>query len=168
MRELHNIGTIATLRLPEGWVEGPAEPIIGGRECRKFYPETSPDVFFLSQIRHVPVSQSAAVAFQNSLYAEFHSLSVEEITSLDEVLEALSNQRSFSIKEAATGYLNGRRAILASGQWIEGQTQAIAALIDINGDGQLVHQLYCSAPKDKFETVESEFRSILNSIEWQK
>ena len=154
------------MTLPTGWVEAPAEPIFGGRERRRFHIQAAPEVFFLSEVRNEPLSNPAANAFQHTLYCEFHRLEISEIETLDDSLEALANSNAFTISEATTGYLNARRALFVSGLWKQENSQAIAAILDLKGDGRFIQLLYFSAPKERFGEVEKDFRSILRSIEW--
>lgn len=126
----------------------------------------APEVFFLNEVRNEPLSNPAANAFQHTLYSEFHTLEIGEIETLDDSLEALANTNSFAITEATTGYLNERRALFVSGLWKQANAQAIAALLDMKGDGRFIQQLYFSAPQDRFNEVEKDFRTILRSIAW--
>lgn len=163
-----DLGAVASVTLPAGWVEAPRQPDFGGRTLRKFYPAGQPQVRFCSYYRAEPLSQPASKAFQQVLYGEFHSLGQEELNSIADVLEGMSNAHGFQVIEATTGYLHTQRVIKIRGRWLESKDDTLCLFTDVKGNGEVVQQIYFSAPVHEFTARALESDEIFHSIEWKR
>lgn len=163
-----DLGAVASVTIPPGWVEAARQPEFGGRTLRKFHPAGLPDVRFCSYYRAEPLSQPASKAFQQVIYGDFHALSQEELNTLDDVLEGMSNPLGFEVMEATTGYLNMQRVLKIKGRWLESKHDSLCLFTDAQGDGEIVQQIYFAAPGQEFTARALESDQIFHSIEWKR
>lgn len=163
-----DLGQISSFKLPEGWLEASPAPQMAGRVLRKFCRSDNQSVRFCIYLRGVPVSNPAAAAFQKVLYADFHDLAAEEIASLAEVLEGMSNESAFQFNAAATNYLNNRRALQVEGRWLKPGEDTLCIFIDTDGSGRYIQQIYFTAPAGLLQAHLSEANSMFTSIEWKQ
>ena len=169
MPSLNDLGAIASINVPDGWLILPPDELPGGRQIQEISPYDRSDVIFLSSVRAVELSAPGRTAFMSTLYSNFHQLNQTEIHDLRDVLEGMANTAAFTIETAHTAYLNSRRIIRVSGLWLELKQKETACFVDLTGDCQRVQQLSLIAPIKDFEQfVELVERQILLSIEWRK
>jgi hypothetical protein len=167
---IEDIGCASSLKIPNGWIEAPHSEHNGfaGREIRCFHPVGIPEVRFISYVRTVTLSAPAQEQFEKTLYSEFHRVLPDELHSLSSVLEALSNQSSFEIKAASTGYVSGKRALRVEGVWKMSGEQMLSFFFDQRGDAKLVQELCFIAPDSEFKKNLQFADSIFESIVWKK
>jgi hypothetical protein len=164
---LNDIGAVLSFDLPAGWIEAPPRPTVGGRQLRVFHPQDKPAVRFCTYLRAVALSDPASRAFEQVLYDEFHKLRQEEIDTLADVFEGVSNSQAFQLIEAGTGYLNTRRVIRVYGRWIKAAEETMLLFIDVRGDARIVQQIYFTAPTADFKEFSAIADDIFVSIKWR-
>jgi hypothetical protein len=164
---VENIGIIDSFRLPQGWTEALRAEPMAGRTLRLFHPLEQPRVRFCTYERTVTLSRPTAEVFKQVLYSEFHDLAQAEIDQLQPIFEGMSNSGAFQIREATTGYLNSRRTLRIRGRWLRPQEDTLSLFFDVRGDGELVQQIYFTAPVVEFEDYREDADSIFTSIKWK-
>ena len=166
---LNNIGAIASLNIPEGWVCYPGEELPGERQLQKISPYADAQVVFFSCVRGVELSNPGKEALMRTLYNNFHALNEREIFDLREVLEGMANGTVFAIGAAYTTYLNSRRIIRVTGEWTELKRKEDACFLDLSGNSQNIQQLSLLAPVEDFAKYAALVeREILLLLQWHK
>lgn len=169
MTKASNIGAIREMTIPENWVDYNDSEAPGRRTLRRLAPYDAVQITFQSIVRGVELSPPAREAFARVLYAEFHELTESEIKDLREVLEGVANPAVFRIDEARTAYLNSRRVIVVTGEWIQHKLKEASYFLDFTGKSMYVQQLSFSAPNKEFSKVHDAFEGeSLLSIEWNR
>ena len=108
-----------------------------------------------------------AATFKNLLAEPDHHLTQAETERLEELLGDAADPERFSVLDARTEILNGRRALIVEGRWINSQTDMIRVYLDIRGDGRFAQEVIFSAPIKEYESHIQAVRACLRSIIWQ-
>jgi hypothetical protein len=158
-------GQISQLVLPAGWIEGdPSES--GARLLRPFNLPGNVDVEICLYYRGGPMSDNSAELFANLLKEPAHTLSQHEYDLIWEVLEHASDPRAFQMEKAETIDLNGKRVLAVLGFWPASGLKSYMLMLDADGTGRFVQEIYYSAPADLYATYLSMAQASLQSIEW--
>lgn len=164
------LGQILSIELPEGWTEHTQQShtrtFNGARSVREFYapdPSKAKLVFFY---RGMAIDPDSAAAFSQIIKSPAHKISAQEFASLEEVLGNMAYAKDYRPSKVETVDLNGRRVLQVEGEYINARNTTIELLIDCDGTGSYVQQLYFLAPKDEFAQEASLAKQIINSIEW--
>lgn len=163
----NGMGAVASLELPELWLEAAHEPDVGGRQLRRFHVSYLPDVRFCSYNRTVPLSNPGAETFQRTIYSPFHQVELDELFALEEIVEGIADDLAFEVVDAVTGYLNGFRCLRVRGIWLSVNHVSDTVFIDVKGDGSQVQQLYFAAPEQFFSDHREQGEAIFKSIKWR-
>ena len=164
---IKDVGAIESLVVPVNWIESAPKKVSGGRQLRQFQLFKRPDIRFCSYLRTLPLSQPAAEAFQQVIYADFHTVSQTELESLESILEGMLNPKAFQIIDANTDYVNSHRVLSVRGRWLKMLEETVSCYLDVHGDGQHVQQIYFTAPQGEFEKYAQTADDIFVSIKWK-
>lgn len=105
--------------------------------------------------------------FKKTLEAEPHKLSADEIKGLEKTLGDLADPESFKLTEAHTKDLNGKRVLDVKGVWLYDNKQYHGVLINGDGTGQVVQQIYLMSPERNFSKHDIQFEASCRSIRWR-
>ena len=114
-----------------------------------------------------PNDEADGKAFRKALEAPPHKLSSDELKQLERTLGDLADKESFQLAEAATRDINGKRVLDIKGTWLYDRSQYHSVLIDGDGTGQVVQQMYLMAPASAFAKLDGNFESACSSIKWR-
>ncbi len=167
---LENHGQIAVLEVPDGWVERSADNYyrdIGARSMLEFHPPDAPDAVLCVYYRGLPMRDAAAALFRAVLRQPPHALGFGEIKDLRGVLQERADSKVFTISSARTEDLNGRRILWIEGRYKEAGNDLQQILLDADGTGSVVQEIYFVAPKDIFLKYARSARAALTTIVWR-
>jgi len=170
MAEISNQGQISKMDLPCGWVERDKSDVtsnIGARSVREFTPPDAPDVKLSFFYRGLPCSETTGDAFKGILSKPPHHVTPTELKTLTEILRERGDNSAFSILAARTEDLNGKRVLIVEGRYRQTQQDLHEVIIDTDGTGRTVQEVFFQAPKDKFPRHLSEAKAALRSIAWK-
>jgi hypothetical protein len=163
-----NHGQIAKMTLPAGWEEGPSTSGgIGTRSFREVHPIADPDAKLCFYYRGLPTSAEAGKSFRTVLDKPPHILTRAEIGSLNEVLRGKNDPTVFSPVMIKTEDINGKRVLTVNGRLNEKQADVKSILIDADGSGTVVQEVYFQAPKELYLRYMKAARDAMESIEWK-
>jgi hypothetical protein len=161
-------GQIKSMTLPSGWEEGPSTSGgIGSRSFREVHPAEFPDAKLCFYYRGLPTSEKSGDAFKAILDKPPHILSGAEISSLDEVLRGKDDKTVFSPLMIKTEDMNGKRVLTVNGRLNERQDDLKEILVDAEGTGRVVQEIYFQAPKELYTRYMKNAQQSMNSIEWK-
>lgn len=162
-------GQIASMALPLGWLEAPDNPRsdMDAATLRKFHPEGLSDIQLCLYYRGMPMSEHAAAEFHGLLCGQAHSLTRSEIRSVEGALEGLGNETVFDILSARTEDLNGKLVLIVEGRWKEIDTDTYHILLDADGTGAQVQEIYFAAPRSQYPSRIQEAKAAIKSIAWK-
>ncbi|HEY9871099.1 MAG TPA: hypothetical protein V6D08_18175 [Candidatus Obscuribacterales bacterium] len=176
MTELHtdvvrlvNHGQIASMDMPPGWIETAAKQYTGAgaQSFRKFHPPDRPDAKLCFFYRGAPVSASSARALREVLAKPAHDLDPSEFSSLAEVLRDRSDPEQFHVRDIRTEDLKGRRLLVIEGSYERIEQDTYALLIDADGSGRFVQEIYFMAPFIDYVTCKMDVEEAVKSIVWK-
>lgn len=165
-----NHGQIETIALPDGWLEKPQEYDyrgIGTRSLREFYPPEEPLARLTFFYRGLPVRKETANAFKSILSRDSHPLSRTELSTLEEILRERLEPTVFNLISARTDNVSGRRVIMIEGRYRETECDLYEVIVDTEGDGTVVQEIYYQAPKDSFFKYLRPAQKAIKSIVWK-
>ena len=79
----------------------------------------------------------------------------------------LSDKDSFQLTEASTRDINGKRVLDVQGVWLYNKNQYHGLLMDGDGTGKVVQQIYLMAPASEFSASNKDFEQACLSIKWR-
>lgn len=168
MGESIGIGQVAEMNLPPGWKEGqPEKSGSGTSSFREFHAADSPEAKLCFYYRGRRISEEGGRHFHNLLEKPPHNLSAEEVQSLGEALRDRANPDDFNMLVAKTEDINGKRVLVIEGRYKEIQQDTRALLVDSDGSGTAVQEIYYQAPKDLFPKYLLAASSAMKSIQWK-
>jgi len=161
-------GQVQKFTLPPTWREENVKPrssfdIV---TLRKFCPPESSDVQLCFYYRGMPMGEPAAGKFQLVLSGEPRLLAGVDIRTAEGALGSLANPEEFEIASAETQNLNGRRVMRLTGRWLQIQYDTIHILLDADGSGTQVQEIYYAAPSNFYDRYLPEIMQSLQSIVW--
>jgi hypothetical protein len=161
-------GQIAKMSLPPGWEEGPATSGgIGTRSFREVHPEADADAKLCFYYRGLPASDEAGKNFKQILDKQPHILTKNEIVSITEILRGKDDPKTFTPVMIRTEDINGKRVLTVNGRLNEKQADLKSILIDAEGTGTVVQEIYFQAPKELYLRYMKAARDAMNSIQWK-
>jgi hypothetical protein len=163
-------GQVEKITLPAKWREEEVNPrsSMDIVTLRKFCPPESSDVQLCFYYRGMPMGEPASEKFQSVLSGQARQLEIEDIRTAEGALGSLSNPEEFVIASARTEELNGKRVMRLEGNWRQIQYDTIHILLDADGTGAEVQEIYYAAPSTLFNRYVQEIEKSLNSIVWKK
>lgn len=111
--------------------------------------------------------EADGIQFKNVLQGDPHKLSAEELKQLGKTLGDLADPESFKLTEAQTKDLNGKRVLDVKGVWLYDNKQYHGVLINGDGTGQVVQQIYLMSPAGTFLKHDTQFEDSCRSIRWR-
>ncbi|HEY9715418.1 MAG TPA: hypothetical protein V6C72_18235 [Chroococcales cyanobacterium] len=166
--QMKDHGQIKEMALPKGWVDGIESAGQQGTESfKEVHPKDAPDATLCFYYRGLPMTECSADTFKSILDKPPHVLSTSEIKSLSEVLRGKDNPDSFAAVMIKTEDLNGKRVLMVNGRLKDTQEDLQGVLVDADGSGKFVQEIYFQAPKDLYMRYNKEARQALKSIEWK-
>jgi len=163
-----NHGQIEKMPLPQGWEEGqPNSGGIGTRSFREIHPPADPDAKLCFYYRGLPASDGAGKNFKEILDKPPHILTKNEIISISEILRGKDDPKTFSPIMIKTEDINAKRVLTVNGRLNEKQADLKAILVDADGTGKVVQEIYFQAPKELYLRYMKAARDAMNSIEWK-
>ena len=164
-----NHGQIRSMTLPPNWVEGQSTSGgIGSRLFREVHPVDAPDAKLCFYYRGLPTREEVGNTFSAILAKPAHILSKGEINSISEILRGKDNPKTFSAQMIKTEDINGKRVLTLNGRLIQKQEDVKAILIDADGTGTVIQEIYFQAPKELYLRFMKGARDAMNSIVWKK
>ncbi|HEY9868983.1 MAG TPA: hypothetical protein V6D08_07440 [Candidatus Obscuribacterales bacterium] len=165
---LQDHGQIQRMSIPAGWQEGPSSINgAGTSHFREFHPREDPQVKLCFYYRGLRTSREAAKNFRDVLDKPPHVLSSAELASLKETLRDRGNPRDFKVLTAQTEDINGKRVLVVEGTYTGIQQDARAILVDSDGTGSAVQEIYFQAPKGDYLRYLKTAKDSMKSIRWK-
>jgi hypothetical protein len=162
------VGQVQYMCLPAGWLEEPQEKNgAPGILSHYYHPPEKPDVQLCFYFRGHKVSRAASVAFHDVLDKPAHMLALNEIKSVKEIIGDRADPQKFAIVLARTEDWNGRRVLTVEGRYYQHQCDTHAMLIDADGTGSTVQEIFYQAPKAEYLHYLQQVKAALQSIEWK-
>lgn len=162
-------GAIAQMTLPKDWVECPqvASQWATSVSSRDFTPPGDPSATLSLYFRGTLVSEAAASSFQQILQDLPHSLSSEEVNSISSVLSTIADQDAFEKRSIQTAEIAGRRVLIIDGEWKTSQTEFHGLMIDADGSGREIQEVFFEASAIGFAKYINEVAQSIRTIEWK-
>lgn len=168
--EVINHGQIERMSIPDGWVEGPPATFqgIGTRSLREFHPLEAPEAQLCLFYRGLPVNEQAGQSLVSLLNKPDHELSGEELSSLREILRERSDPEVFELVSVPqVRNLNSRLVLLIEGSYKQADKYLEEILIDADGTGRVVQEIYFIAPADAYCAYAAQAKQSFDSIRWK-
>jgi len=167
--KLEEEGQIASIELPDGWIEEAEEPSMfsGGRHSRTFSSPNNSEVRFTFFYRGYPVSEADAEKFSEALGKPPHMVLSAEFHSLSEILGNLSDQDVFKPLISKTDVLNGKTVLVVEGEWLLADQYCQQIFINADGSGTVVQEIFFQAPKLEYARHMKMMKQIFSAINWK-
>ncbi|MBX9686244.1 MAG: hypothetical protein K2X27_06050 [Candidatus Obscuribacterales bacterium] len=163
-----SIGQVESMTLPDGWQAGPVEKPYGGASFYQEYnPQGNSDTKITFFYRGKRISEDGGKNFHEILQKPAHVLSPQEFNSLAEVLRDKAKAQDFDTVMAKTEDLNGKRVLIVEGRYKDLQEDNRSVLIDADGSGTAVQEIYYQAPKAQFIRNYKQAILSMKSINWK-
>lgn len=163
-------GQIQWMDLPENWLE--KQQNSSGWDVRsssrEFHPPGDPESSLVLFYRGGPTSEEAGARFKSVLSKPPHHLSPEELASIQITLGNLANPEAFEIREARTEKLNGKMTLVVDGEWKRNRNQFHGVMIDADGTGTVVQELFFEAPSGAYTKHINSVVKALQGIRWKQ
>ncbi len=169
---IENHGQIRSMSFPEGWVmkESPSfefqsMPTKSWVEVCAQQDERASVCFYY---RGAPESTAVGLAFKAILSQPPHSLFPKELKALSTVLRGKDDPAAFSIITARTFDYNEKRVLIIEGRTVKTQEDIYALIVDAEGTGRIIQEIYYQAPKEIYLKYLRDARAALKSIKWKR
>lgn len=167
MLEVIEYGQIKRMLLPSDWVEGERiERAVGNSSMREFNPSDNQHVRLFLFYRGHDLGKQAAELFRSALLTGDHELSRAEINALESVIGEKADSADFSITDARTVSLNGRRVLVVEGYYHPLKEESLSIFIRADWSGRLVQEIIFQAPTAQYAQYANKVRAAVQSIEW--
>jgi len=168
--EIKNQGQIESMVLPVGWKKADQAATvntIGGRSLIEWHPPDNSDVRLSIFYRGLPVGSEASAAFRSVLKKPAHELSKEEVAALSGILRERADDKAFNLEQAKTVQLNGKIVVVIEGEYRETGSKLKELLVDADGTGAAVQEVYYQAPGGSYKDYEEQSARSFASIKWK-
>lgn len=162
-------GQIKFMSLPSGFVQQFMEPSEWhhSRYVKNFHRTDNPNVRLVFYFRGNPLSADEGDNFTHLLAAPTHSLSPDEIQSLELMLYEDCEEEDFNLDQARTETINGRTVLRFAGTWIEPDLYDVGIFINANAKTHLVQEIHFLAPAKDYEDFKHYLEDALKTILWK-
>lgn len=163
-RETVSFGQVDSVMLRDDWEKGITEatPAPFSEYHSTKFPETKLCFFY----RGHRMSESGSNNFTQTLSQADHALSKSEIQSLQEVLGTKADKESYTMLDARTQSLNGKRVLIVRGAYLENHYENETVYVDSDGSGSAVQEIYWQSPRSDY-AAQRQVRAALRSISWK-
>jgi hypothetical protein len=163
-----DFGMIASMDLPDGWIEGlERRPQGVSNECFfEFHSPEQPRASLCFHYNGLPVSAFSANAFASILAEDPHTVPHGEVSALHDILRDKASE-AFILADAHTENFNGKRVLFLTGRYKEIEEDVYQVYIDASGDGRLVQEVFFQSPTDAYKEYLPEARKAIESIVWR-
>lgn len=166
--EASNIGQIRKMTIPPAWEKGPD---YNNREhagsYKEFHPYGKTDCQLGFYYRGRRTSETAGQNFKEVLEQESHELTPTEYSSLEETLRDKARAEDFTVKNARTEEINGKRVLIVEGRYNKNQNDSTHMFIDTDGTGTAVQEVFFQAPKEQYAKYAGAAKTAMESIRWR-
>jgi hypothetical protein len=152
-----------------GWCKGEQAAFDGrgGKSWLEVSAEAEPRASVCFYYRGRRESEGVGKNFRNILDRAPHMLMPVEINSLSEVLRGKDDPQQFRMTDARTTDLNSKRVLIVEGRDTKSGDGIYAILVDADGTGRVIQEIYYQAPKEIYPKYLKEAKSALKSIQWK-
>jgi hypothetical protein len=167
--EAKDIGQVADMKLPAGFVSGKQNSGNGGSSSffQEYHSSADPDMKVYFEYRGHRMSPDSSSNFHQILAAPAHNLPQVELDKLQEVLQAKGGPSDFQISTAKTQDINGKRVLTVEGDYLKFGLRARTLYVDSDGSGSAVQEITFQAPTDRFKQNVVQGTKSLESIVWK-
>jgi hypothetical protein len=163
-----DVGQVRSLTLPATWQQGRiVKPLAGAGAYRQYHRTDAPESVIVMYYRGRRTALNAGKRFRNVLDKPPHVLTHTEARALGEIIRDRASAQDFKIVLACTQDWNGKRVLIIEGKWNELQHDTFAILIDSDGTGTAIQEIYFQAPCDQYPGRIIEAKRVLKSIVWK-
>ncbi len=135
---IKDVGQIDSISLPTGWAESAIQTgAAPGSSYREIASKDNPDARIAFFYRGHKLASADGAQFHSCLKDPAHTLSATELQSLSAVLRDRI-PGGFTVSNAATLDLQGKRVLQVEGQYSQSKQQTKAIFIDADGTGRVV------------------------------
>lgn len=168
-QEVRNQMAIETLPLPAGFSEAPPQvrDFANASVSREFHPAGDNDTTLVMYYRGNPTSTEAGQAFRHLLNQQPHTLSAQELQAISPTLGNLADPLAFDLRSARTATVGDRNVLVVDGQWRNSQTQFHGMMIDANGKGTVVQEVFFEANLQNYTRHINAVAQSLSRIRWK-
>jgi hypothetical protein len=161
-------GQIQRMSLPAGWEDGPSiSGGIGTRSFKEVHPAEFPDAKLCFYYRGLPASDEAGKKFREILDQPAHVLNRTEVDTIGEILRGKDDPKIFNPLMIKTEDFNGKRVLSVNGRLNEKQEDLKEILVDAEGTGKVVQEIYFQAPKELYTRYMKDAQEAMKTIEWK-
>lgn len=169
VKEVIDLGQIARLNMPPGFVKGESEGGTSGNNYfAEYHLEADPEVKLYFEYRGHRTSKAQAEKFHALLNKPAHKLSPEETQSdFGEILSDKNIPQDFHTQIAKTQDINGKRVLVVEGRYINHDLQARTLYVDTDSTGSAIQEITFQTPVDKRSKYFTSGIKALESIKWK-
>lgn len=165
--QLNEHGQIKHMEMPGGWLAGPDySKRLHSASYQEFHPPGQEDCQLGFYYRGRRTSASAGETFTKTLEEAPHHLSGAEYASLQEIVRDKAKNSDFTLKDARTEDLNGKRVLVVEGRYNGNQNDVKHIFVDADGSGTAVQEIFFQAPKEKFGKFIKAAERSMETISW--
>lgn len=166
---IENHGQIRSMSFPDGWVlkESPSFESMPTKSWVEVYAQSDERASVCFYYRGAPESTATGLTFKAILEQAPHTLLPKELKALSTVLRGKDDPTAFSIITARTADYNDKRVLIIEGRVVKTQEDIFALIIDAEGSGRVVQEIYYQAPKEIYLKFLRDARTALKSIKWK-
>ncbi len=166
--EITDIGQVQRMVLTDQWTVPAHQPEVpAGSGFHEYFVKDRPEVKICFYYRGRRTSERSGEAFRGVLQKPPHVLLASEIDALAETLRNKDDKSVFSLLNARTEDINGKRILIVEGRYIAKQYDTQALYIDSDGTGTAVQEVYYQAPKQEYAIFLKQAREAIKSIQWK-
>lgn len=163
-----DIGQVARLALPEGFVEGKERSgEVGNNHFKDYHLANDPEIQLYFQYRGHRINRAAAGAFRDLLAKQTGTVSADELKKIREVLDDKSNPKDFRVDLAKTQDINGKRVLIVEGFYRLWDLRARTVFVDADETGSVVQEITFQVPSSKIGKHYASGVKALESIQWK-
>ncbi len=167
--EIAEHGQIKKMTLPAGWVEGQVkEGPFDLDSLRWFHPPDDDQPRLCLYYRGYPIEEDCGQSFSELLQVAPQDLSAEQLWPVQEVLRDSLPGEHFTLKNANTGTVRGKRILVVEGTHVESGWDTFSIFVDVDATGCIVQELYYTAPHARYDEFLAEAMESMRTIEWQE
>jgi len=89
-------------------------------------------------------------------------------SALSKVLRGKEDPQQFKMIAARTEDFNGKRVLVVEGRDTKSEDDIYAILVDADGSGRVIQEIYYQAPNEIYPKYLREAKSALKSIQWKE
>lgn len=167
VKQVREIGAIATLNLPKGFVAGVSRDDSDGYMFKQYYLESDSTIKLFFEYRGHRIKKKYGESYLSLLKKGPHDIAIEKVYEYSPVFIEKSIKDDFKIELAKIVSIADKSVLAIEGTFPKHKIKARSIYIDTDGTGTAIQEVTFQTPIEKADKYFPDGIKALESIKWK-